>query len=361
MTVAHISLLVSYVRTDTKHRKGQKHEETFKDVSKGIPKELQTRHEGPLQEHEPAPHARGHQGLMQCTSPIEGWRAIDGGITTTKSKAYGDMQLTVRCGRCIGCRLERARIWAIRSVHEASLYDSNIFATLTYRDEEIPPGMNLHRPHLQNFFKRLRKKVPNCRFFYCGEYGDETKRPHYHALIFNWRPNDSELISRRGEKEYFTSQKLDDLWGHGHCNFSDITFSSAAYVAGYVTKKVTGDPAKKHYEHIDPETGEVTQRQPEFQGQSLRPGIGYNWIRKNLQDVYSKDQIIVDGYPSKPFRYYDTICEKLDPDLWRKVRAKRAKEQNALNHQDTRYGTGRQMYAKNKITLQRQQKREPNK
>ena len=291
--------------------------------------------------------------MTQCTSPIEGWKSIDGGITQSKAKAYGDVPLTVRCGQCMGCRLERA----IRSVHEASLYDNNIFATLTYSDENLPYGESLNRRHVQLFIKRLRKKVPHCRFFYCGEYGEETHRPHYHALLFNYRPNDAELISRRGGNEYYRSNKLDDLWSLGHCNFSDVTFTSAAYVAGYVTKKQTGKNAEPR-QWIDENTGQIIDQTPEFQGQSLRPGIGSEWIKTHLKDVYSKDQIIIEGRATRPPRYYDEILKKTDLDLFRKVRLNRLKEDKKKKLAEPYHGTGRQMFAKNKITLSKQTKRE---
>ena len=37
----------------------------------------------------------------------------------------------------VGCRLERSRQWAVRCMHEASLYDFNSFVTLTYNDENL--------------------------------------------------------------------------------------------------------------------------------------------------------------------------------------------------------------------------------
>ena len=38
---------------------------------------------------------------------------------------------------------------------------------------------------VQLFFKRLRKQLsPNpLRFFQCGEYGEETFRPHHHVVL----------------------------------------------------------------------------------------------------------------------------------------------------------------------------------
>lgn len=312
---------------------------------------------------------------MQCTSPITGYRAVEGGgISQSLSKGYADQPLTVRCGRCIGCRLERARVWAIRCVHEAALHEQNIFTTITYSDENLPYGETLVKKHMQDFLKRLRKRHPSnkIRVFYCGEYGDTTDRPHYHALLFNYEPSDKEQIAKKDGKIIYRSDKLDEIWGLGHINFGDVTFQSAAYVAGYVTKKITGPPAKEHYEWTDPETGEIIDRLPEFCHSSMKPGIGQGWIETWLQDVYSKDQLIIDGNPTRPPRYYDQQCEKLDPKLWEKVRLKRKKEapqtiittdyldQKVLKKDvdpDEYYGRDRQMLARNQILTSRQRER----
>lgn len=269
---------------------------------------------------------------MQCTSPISGYRAIQGGgIKTSLKETYHDCLLTVRCGQCMGCRIERSRVWGIRCLHEASLYEENCFVTLTYSDEELPYGETLNKKHMQDFFKRLKKRHPSqkIRQYYCGEYGDETNRPHYHALIFNYRPNDGVPLKKSGEYTLYSSEKLSKTWGHGHANFGDVTFESAQYVAGYVTKKITGDQAKEHYEWINEDTGEIVDRLPEFGQPSLRPGIGYNWIEKWLYDVYPRDEIIINGQRTRPPRYYDQVLEALDPQLYRKVMNKRGIEQHA--------------------------------
>ncbi|AXL15032.1 replication initiator protein [Microviridae sp.] len=313
---------------------------------------------------------------MQCTSPLTGYRAVEGGgLVYNHREGYADKPLTVRCGQCMGCRLERSRVWAIRCVHEASLYDNNIFVTFTYDDENLPYGETLIRSEMPKFIKRLRKKVPNARTFYCGEYGDETVRPHYHALLFDYEPNDKEIISMRDGKEFYRSDKLDALWGLGHCNFSDVTFQSAAYTAGYITKKITGDQSKEHYEWIDETTGQIVDRLPEFQGQSLKPGIGQKWALKWLHDVYPRDQIIIEGMPTRPPRYYDQLCEIHRPDLWAEtIKRRKLKEpkwvidEKEINSRvrravrrdidpDLYYGSSRQHYARDKIIKSKQRKR----
>ena len=78
----------------------------------------------------------------------------------------------------------------------------------------------------------------------------------------------------------YRSDTLESLWTYGFSSIGDVTFESAAYVARYVMKKVTGDAAESHYTVVDPETGEITVRTPEFNKMSLRPGIGAGWFDK---------------------------------------------------------------------------------
>lgn len=224
-----------------------------------------------------------------------------------------DQRMTVPCGQCVGCRLERSRQWAVRCVHEAQMHDDNCFVTLTYDDDYLPYGETLHRPDFQKFMKRLiknsRRKI---RLFYCGEYGDDTLRPHYHACLFGYRPDDPELFSTKGDYKLYTSKFLSKTWGLGHASFGELTFETAAYTARYCVKKITGKNAKVHYETMDPETGEITERVPEFSGSSRRPGIGATWLKKYGADTYLKNEVILRGMAMKPPRFYDDSFAKID-------------------------------------------------
>ena len=72
---------------------------------------------------------------MPCYSPLKGWKdRFTGGIVFRRENATEAME--VACGQCLGCRLDRSRMWAMRIVHESSLYDDNCFITLTYRDRK---------------------------------------------------------------------------------------------------------------------------------------------------------------------------------------------------------------------------------
>ena len=66
------------------------------------------------------------------------------------SSRYDEEMITLPCGQCIGCRLEYSRQWAIRCMHEASMYDDNCFITLTYDNDHLPSDGSLHKSHFQN-------------------------------------------------------------------------------------------------------------------------------------------------------------------------------------------------------------------
>lgn len=222
--------------------------------------------------------------------------------------------LSLPCGQCIGCRLERARQWAVRCVHEAQLHAHNQFVTLTYAPEHLPYGRSLHYRHFQLFMKRARSKFGPLRFFMCGEYGEQLERPHYHACLFGLHLRDRQVWSVREGFTLYRSPSLEALWPYGFVTVGDVTFESANYVARYVTKKVTGKRAFDHYSRVDVHTGEVQAVVPEFVRMSLKPGIGAKWIEKYKSDVYTTDAIHTRGSVMKPPRYYDKWLKATDDD-----------------------------------------------
>ena len=238
---------------------------------------------------------------MPCYYPLKGYLSksltVNGkrGITFTASKGFTDKPMTIPCGQCIGCRLKYSAMWAARMVHESQLYDDNCFITLTYDDDHLPSDLSLRKRDFQLFMKRLRKRFSSdrIRFFHCGEYGENFGRPHYHACLFNFDFPDRELFSIRNDVRLYTSDILTDIWGKGMCSVGDVTFDSAAYVARYVTKKVTGDLADDHYQSVDLDTGEITWRQPEYTTMSRRPGIGRDWYDKYGAATHHDDFIVV--------------------------------------------------------------------
>lgn len=219
------------------------------------------------------------------------------------SRASAGRPLSLPCGRCIGCRLERARQWAVRLMHESQMHEESCFITLTYSPEHLPPDRSISVPTCQLFLKRLRARLfpKKISFFLCGEYGEKLGRPHYHAIIFGWRPADGVLLEKGDEFSLFSSVFLSEVWGLGLVSFGSVSFDSACYVANYATKKISGPGAAAHY----------SGRRPEFLLMSRRPAIGLRWIQKFRSDVYPSDQVIVRGREARPPRYYDQVSLQL--------------------------------------------------
>jgi hypothetical protein len=264
--------------------------------------------------------------MGRCVRPLHGFRSSGGRVSFSRNGAYVDMPVTVSCGQCIECRLERSRQWAVRIMHEASLHDENCFITLTYSDEHLPPNSSLRIQDFQKFAKRVRKGLGPFRYFQCGEYGEVNSRPHFHVCMFGHQFSHDRIHHSRTHdgNPLFTSPSLTRFWGQGHALIGNLTFESAAYVARYVTKKVTGKDAQEHYDEVNPLTGEVTSRRPEFCSMSRRPGIGHKWIKKYHADVYPRDEVIVRGKRARPPKYYDQVVELDDPAVMARVKRERS-------------------------------------
>lgn len=253
---------------------------------------------------------------MPCLHPISAWYVRLPGVHRGKVafKPFpGASPIDLPCGQCIGCRLERARQWAVRSVKEAQMHDHNCFITLTYDDQRLPAGRTLVKEDLQKFFKRLRKRLGAAvpvRYLACGEYGDKTQRPHYHAIIFGYEFEDAiERVVKKSDGSLSLVRRsplLADLWPFGHHSADQFSFDSAAYVAGYCLKKITGKAAEDYYKG----------REPPFSLSSKRPAIGATWYTKFGCEVRDTDQVVVNAKSLRPPRYFDKLTEKEFPEMY---------------------------------------------
>jgi len=246
---------------------------------------------------------------MSCYYPISAFQCTDGTIVFDERRKHDiSRSLSLPCGQCIGCRLERSRQWAMRCLHEAQLHANNCFITLTYDDTHLPSDQSLHHRDFQLFLKRLRKKHPgiSIRYYMAGEYGENYGRPHFHACIFGLDFHDKKLWKRTPSGSLiYRSEILETLWPFGYSSIGDLNFESAAYVARYIMKKQTGKQSEKHYQYSDLITGEIIQMQPEYNKMSLKPGIGYEWYKKYRSDVYPHDYVVIRGKKVKPPKFYD--------------------------------------------------------
>lgn len=216
-------------------------------------------------------------------------------------------------------------MWAVRCQHEAKLHEQNCFVTLTYSPEHMPEDGSVSVREVQLFMKRLRKAIEprKVRFFAVGEYGDSLARPHYHLLLFGWEPGDQKQW-RTSAKGYrtFRSELLETIWGKGHVELGRVTAQSAGYCARYSVKKIRGPLAQDHYRYVNPETGEVYDRRPEFALMSRKPGIGYEWWER-YRDDWKSGMCVVEGKEVKLPKYYLRMWERTDPELIEDIKTRR--------------------------------------
>lgn len=192
----------------------------------------------------------------------------------------------VPCGRCNFCLSVKRADWSFRLTQELKVCKSSYFLTLTYDNEHVPfnplSGLpELSKRDYQLFTKLLRKKNSlisdwPLRYYAVGEYGTQTARPHYHALMFNLVPA--------------LSNSLAEIWGKGSVDIGKVEPASIHYVTKYVINKTT----------------EYIGREPPFAFMSKRPGIGANYIEthKRWHRADMRNYTKVNGQTARLPRYY---------------------------------------------------------
>lgn len=196
------------------------------------------------------------------------------------------------------------------------MHPGNIFLTLTYRDECLESPKLIYS-HWQTFIKDLRSHVAYKNPFngpigtmVTGEYGEKNKRPHWHAILFNYVPDDAKKyrITDRDE-QIFTSRLIDDIWGRNDpekhpSQFGEVTLESAGYVARYAAKKLVHGHDTEHEFHPVHRT-------------SSRNAIGKSWIELYWKHTFENGYIILpNGSRAKIPRYYEDWFKKNHPDKW---------------------------------------------
>lgn len=189
--------------------------------------------------------------------------------------------VSVPCGRCVLCRIQKSREWTQRLLIELESHDWNgLFVTLTYRDSDCPDGLD--KKALQKFFKRLRRDLGDrkIKYFACGEYGEKKKRPHYHIIVFGLWIDDLDLI--------------EENWPHGFVKIGSVTYDSCRYVCDYTQKKSTND-----YNIGLP---------PIFQ--LMSKGLGAEYMKKNIDKILKNKGIVINGRPAGFNRYFVNLIRK---------------------------------------------------
>lgn len=208
------------------------------------------------------------------------------GLEELKEK-FGDSLILLPCGHCYSCGVEYSRMWASRIMLEAEHHLNNCFITLTYNDVYCPE--KLSKRDVQLFIKRLRKEVGPLRYFLCGEYGENTSRPHYHAIIFGFDFPDRVFLQKsKSGMMIYRSPLLERLWPFGISSIGTVSPESAQYVAKYsLKKKVSGS-----------DNGE-------FVLMSRRPGIGASSYESS---IWRTGRIYVSGNTYKAPRYFEKLA-----------------------------------------------------
>lgn len=246
---------------------------------------------------------------MSCTNPQPYLIPFGGGrprhcMTDLPFGSYGvsGKLVYLPCGNCLACRRERRQDYTCLQVLESLEWSDNWFITLTYDDDHLPKNGSLVRSHLSKFFESLRHYFKSinepCRYFAVGEYGEKSSRPHYHFSLFGvssrglgFKEDDSEdyrldsLLNRGAFQKIkegvydengnrcWHSSVIGSRWPYGNHQIYRANRFTFQYVAGYVTKKLSGSLllALK-------QSGRI----PSFSVQS-RPSIGYEWWRKHYK------------------------------------------------------------------------------
>lgn len=259
------------------------------------------------------------------------------------------------CKRCALCCRAYKRMWSYRLVCESKSAGESMFLTLTVDDDhmqEVFPGGSLRHKPFQDFMKRLRitlargywydyvppftpvrsivhlprnlerrfYKRDKIRFYMCGEYGDSSMRPHYHCCVFGARFPDSYFAKKVGNQAYYKSPTLSRLWSYGEMSlFSDVTPSSAAYVAGYVDKKLDRDQDWFKAYGLAPEYVRMSN------------GIGRDHFDEEKDSLYRMTSagdyfgeffLLGDRFVPAPV-YFDRLLQLQSPEKFDKIRAAR--------------------------------------
>ncbi len=285
---------------------------------------------------------------INCTSPssLFVWTDVNGD-RQTKLLPYGTDHYTtpdgsilsspylVPCGRCLPCKKSKAAEWSNRLVCESKYHEKSCFLTLTYTQDDVPRTydskgkmhFSLRKKDLQDFIKRLRRyleynKMPDIRYYAVGEYGSKTYRPHYHAIIFGYFPDDSEIVKYNSKGQHlYHSAVLSKIWKHGEVMIGACSAQTMFYTASYVTGKQLGFNSYAWYDAMSIERP--------FAVMSRRPGIGYQYCIDHKDKILNSEVLSVgiDGELSTftAPRYFLEQFRLTQPEIYAKLKSDRLK------------------------------------
>lgn len=190
--------------------------------------------------------------------------------------------ITVQCGQCPLCKHSHRMNWLMRCDQETKTtqFPNQYFITLTYNEKKCPRKRGvktLYKRHPKLFFKRLRKSKYNIKYILVGEYGTQTKRPHYHLLAWTDAPPEA----------------IDKAWGNGTVHYRKMERETILYTLKYV---------------LNPRQGDNTNKQREYAVYSK--GIGLGYLTKEMYYYHTGEYdkpiftTVIDGKQVPLPRYY---------------------------------------------------------
>lgn len=247
-------------------------------------------------------------------------------------------KINIPCGKCIGCKLDYSRDYAVRSYHELhmlrELYgvQKASFLTLTFSDDALlyrDKGRSLDKLAFRQWIKRFRQQVyryygiDNIKIMACGEYGKKFMRPHYHMIIYGFDFPDKYRFMMRNNNIYYRSPFVESLWKspgfdgqYGWCVIGEATLESSAYVARYITGKFDGSFAIDKYK----------DKEKEFLLTPRKEGLGLSYLKKYYKDIFNHGCIrYSDKFAPIP-RYYKNRLKDLDFEFYEQYRIDKFKE-----------------------------------
>ena len=280
-----------------------------------------------------------------------------------KLEESGSEFQVIPCGVCDECYKKRVKEWSIRILNETKYHKENYFITLTYDNAHLPKNHSLDKNRIQTFFKSLKKALSRkfkdikIKYYCVGEYGEgkgerEYLNPHYHFIGFNVPLSLVGLtdIFPDGRRHYSASgdllkycEFLSHLWPEGFVTIQDVTFGSAAYVAGYVHKKLKDERPVIRQELAfltNPKTNKVDalivpKRYDPYEllgvekpWSLMSKGIGEQYFIDNQEKIYKTDEVFYNSgkfgiMSSLPPRYFDKKLKQHNLEKSKEITEKR--------------------------------------
>jgi len=167
---------------------------------------------------------------MKCFSPI----------------TLNETKIVAPCGRCYACLRNKQREWYVRITEEMKVSKNAFFVTLTYDNDHLPidhqGNAYVSKQDVTYFRKRLYKNMgspSDFRYYLASEYGPNTMRPHYHAILFNVTEEDPIKLHALLQKSWSKQKKVGSRERDYFCHPRGITVERVnenriGYVTGYV-------------------------------------------------------------------------------------------------------------------------------